>query len=141
MRNSNVPPSALRRLIRNLHTAGGRITRDSVTVMVDGPPDVADALHSHVTELATYIVPSVTPDDAALVRGLLADAGASLAYITDPAAARDAVADIRASRPDVIGLDFETEVLPVFPQAVAVVFKKDGSLAGRYIGVPGVGVR
>ena len=124
-------PLALRRLVRDLLAVGGRITRDSATVMVDGPPDVADALRSHVTELATYIVPSVTPDDAALVRGLLADAGASVAYITDRAAARDAVADIRASRPDVVGLDVETEVLPAFRQAVPVVFNKDGRLAAR----------
>jgi DNA polymerase-1 len=131
MSNSTALPSALRRLIRDLLAAGGRITRDSATVMVDGPPDVADALRSHVAELATHIIPSVTPDDAALVRGLLADAGASVAYITDPAAARDAVAGIRASRPDVIGLDFETEVLPAFRQGVPVVLNKDGSLAAR----------
>jgi hypothetical protein len=35
----------------------------------DGSTDLADALRSHVTELATYIVPSVTPDDATFVRG------------------------------------------------------------------------
>jgi hypothetical protein len=68
----------------------------------------------------------VTPDDGTLVRGLLADAGARVAYITDPAAAQDAVADIRVSQPDVIGVDFETEVLPAFRQAVPVVFTKNG---------------
>jgi hypothetical protein len=70
--------------VRDLVAAGGRISRDSATVVLDGPAEVADALRAHVAELATYIVPSVTPDDAALVRGLLADAGASVAYITDP---------------------------------------------------------
>jgi hypothetical protein len=131
MSKSTALPSPLRRLIRNLLAAGGRITRDSASIMVYGPPDVADALRSHVTELATYIVPSVTPDDAGFVRGLLADAGASVAYITGPAAARDAVADICGSRPDVIGLDIETEILPAFRQAVLVAFNKDGKPAVR----------
>ena len=124
-------PPALRHQVRNLMASGGRITRDGVTVAVDGPAEIAGALRSHVIELSTYIVPSVTPDDAALVRGLLADAGASVAYITDPAAARDAVADIRASQPDVIGLDVETEVLPAFRQPIPVAFNKDGNLAVR----------
>jgi hypothetical protein len=65
MRRSSELPFALRRLVRDLLAAGGRITRDSATLMVDGPPEVADPLRAHVAELATDIVPSVTLDDAA----------------------------------------------------------------------------
>jgi CheY-like chemotaxis protein len=126
----NFPP-ALRRQVRDLIAIGGRITRDGVTVVVDGPAEVAGALRTETDQLATYIVPSVTPDDAALVRNLLTDAGASVAYVTDPAAAREAVADIRASQPEVIGLDVETEVLPAFRQPIPVAFNKDGKLAAR----------
>jgi hypothetical protein len=61
----------------------------------------------------------------------LADAGASVAFITAPAAARQAVAEIRASAPDVIGLDFETEALPAFRQPIPVKFTKGGNLAVR----------
>jgi hypothetical protein len=131
MGKSTALPSTLRSLVRDLVAAGGRITRDGITVTVDGSAEIAGALRSHVAELATYIVPSVTPDEAALVRGLLADAGASVAYITEPAAARGAVVDIRASQPDVIGLDVETEVLPAFRQPIPVAFNKDGKLAVR----------
>ena len=123
----NFPP-ALRRQVRDLIAIGGRITRDGVTVVVDGPAEVAGALRTETDQLATYIVPSVSPDDAALVRNLLTDAGTSVAYVTDPAAAREAVADIRASQPEVIGLDVETEVLPAFRQPIPVAFNKDGKL-------------
>jgi hypothetical protein len=78
MSKSTALPSTLRSLVRDLLAAGGRITRDGGAVTVDGSAEIAGALRSHVTELATYIVPSVTPDDAALVRGLLADVGASV---------------------------------------------------------------
>jgi CheY-like chemotaxis protein len=124
-------PPALRRQVRDLIAIGGRITRDGITVVVDGPAEVADALRTETDQLAAHIVPSVTPDDAALVRNLLTDAGTSVAYVTDPAAAREAVADIRASQPEVIGLDVETEVLPAFRQPIGVAFNKDGKLAAR----------
>src|SRR5271169_3219999 len=125
MNNSTKLPSALRNLVRDLLAAGGRITREGAAVMVDGPSEVADVLRAEADQLAISIVPSVTPDDAALVRSLLADAGASIAYITDPAAARKTVADMRASQPEVIGLDFETEVLPAFRQPMSIAFNKD----------------
>ena len=83
------------------------------------------------TQLAQHVVPSVGADEAELVRSLLADAGASVAYITSPGAARQAVAEIRAGAPDVIGLDFETEVLPAFRQPIPIKFNKDGNLAAR----------
>jgi DNA polymerase I-like protein with 3'-5' exonuclease and polymerase domains len=79
-------------------------------------------------QLAT-LVPSVTSDEAALVRRLLDDAGVTIAYITDPTTARKAVGDIRASQPEAIGVDFETEVLPAFRQPTRVAFNKDGSPA------------
>jgi len=127
-KSTNFQP-ALRKLIRDLHAAGGQITREGATVVIDGPPEVVDALRAQANQLATYIVPSVMPNDAALVRSLLADAGASVAYITDPAAAQRGVADIRASQPEVIGLDFETEVQPAFRQPIPVKFNKDGNPA------------
>ena len=122
---------ALRKQIRDLLAAGGQISRDGATVVVEGPPQVADTLRAEAEQLAASIMPSVTADDAALVRSLLEDAGVSVAYITDPAAARNAVADIRASQPEVIGLDVETEVLPLFRQPRPVAFNKDGNPAAR----------
>jgi DNA polymerase I len=122
---------ALRKQIRHLLAAGGQISCQGAAVVVDGPPEVADSLRAKADQLAISIVPSVTPDDAALVRSLLEDAGVSVAYITDPAAARNAVAEIRASQPEVIGLDVETEVLPTFRQPRPVAFNKDGNPATR----------
>ncbi len=130
MTKSTFPP-ALCKQIRNLLAAGGQISREGATLVVDGPPQVADALRAEAERLATSIIPSVTADDAALVRSLLEDAGVSVAYITDPAAARNAVSDICASQPEVIGLDVETEVLPAFRQPMPVAFNKDGNLAAR----------
>ena len=85
MTKSTFPP-ALCKQIRNLLAAGGQISREGATLVVDGPPQVADALRAEAERLATSIIPSVTADDAALVRSLLEDAGVSVAYITDPAA-------------------------------------------------------
>jgi DNA polymerase I len=92
---------------------------------------MADALRAEANQLITYIVPRVTSEDAAFVRSLLIDAGASVAYIKDRAIARRAVADIHTSQPEVIGLDLETEVLPAFRQPIPVAFNKDGNLAVR----------
>jgi DNA polymerase I len=130
MTNSTFAP-ALRKQIRSLLVAGGQISREGATVVVDGPPEVADTLRAEADRLATSIVPSVTPDDAALVRSLLEDAGVAIAYITDPPAARNAVGDICASQPEAIGLDFETEVLPPFRKPTPIAFNKDGSPAAR----------
>ncbi len=66
-----------------------------------------------------------------IVSGLLADVGATVAFITAPDVARQAVADIVAGAPDVVGLDFETEVLPAFRQPIPIKFNKDGNIAGR----------
>ena len=78
-----------------------------------------------------YFVPSVGAEQAALVRELLADAGAKVAYITAPEAARQAVAEMITEAPDVVGLDFETAVLPEFCQPIPIKFRKDGNLAAR----------
>jgi DNA polymerase-1 len=124
-------PLALRRLARDLLVVGGQIIRDGTAVLIDGPPEIADALRDKADQLATYVVPSVTPDDAALVRNLLADAGVDVAYITESRVARMAVATICASQPDVIGLDVETEVLLAFRQPIPVAFNKDGCIAAK----------
>jgi hypothetical protein len=91
MTDSTFAP-ALRKQIRNLLAAGGQISRDGATMVVEGPPQVADTLRAEAEQLAASIMPSVTADDAALVRSLLEDAGVSVAYITDPAAAGNASA-------------------------------------------------
>jgi hypothetical protein len=115
MPNPSNFPLHLRKLVCDLLKAGGQIARHGAKLLIAGPPeaDVAvAALRARVDELATHVVPSVTPGEAAATRKLLDDAGASVAYITDPEQARRIVADICSSQPDVIGLDFETEVLP-----------------------------
>ena len=82
-------------------------------------------------ELVRYVIPSVGVDEAVLVRDLLADAGASVAYVTSPDVARQAVVEIVAGAPDVVGLDFETEVLPRFASRFQSSSIKDGNLAAR----------
>jgi DNA polymerase-1 len=124
-------PPALRQQVRNLMASGGRITRDGVIVTVDGPAEIACALRTESHRLVALLVPSVAPDDALLVRELLTAAGTSIAYVTDPTDARKSVAGIRASQPDVIGVDVETEVLPTFRQPIPVAFNKDGKPAVR----------
>ena len=63
------------------------MARDGSRVLIDGPPALADAVRAHAEQLAQHVVPSVSADEAELVRSLLADAGASVAYITSPLAA------------------------------------------------------
>ena len=124
-------PKHLRKPLLDLLAVGGSVARDGSRVLIDGPPALADALSPHAEQLAHHVIPSVRADEAELVRSLLAEAGASVAYITSPSEARRVVAAIRADAPDVIGLDFETEVLPAFRQPIPIKFKKDGSLAAR----------
>ena len=104
-------PRHLRKPILDLLAAGGCLARDG-RMLIDGPPPFADALQGYTEQLAQHVVPSVSAHEAELVRSLLADAGASVAYIASPDESRRAVAEILAGDPDVIGLDFETEVLP-----------------------------
>ena len=88
-------------------------------------------MRAHVHELTQHFVPSVSPDEAELVRSLLSYAGASVTYITSPVTARAAGAEICAGTPEVIGLDFETEVLPAYRQPIPIKFTKEGHLATR----------
>jgi DNA polymerase-1 len=92
---------------------------------------VADAVRAQTAELVRYVIPSVGVDEAVLVRDLLADAGPSVAYVTSPDVARQAVVEIITGTPDVVGLDFETEVLPAFRQPIPIKFNRDGNLAAR----------
>ena len=124
-------PGHLRKPIRDLVAAGGSVARDGNLLSIDGPAAAADAVRAHAEELVRYVIPSVTADEAELVRSLLADAGAGVVYVTAPDAARQAVAEIIANAPDVVGLDFETEVLPAFRQPIPIKFNKDGNLAAR----------
>jgi len=124
-------PNHLRLPIRALIAAGGSVARDGDRVLLDGPPSLTDTLYAHGDELRRYVVPSVGAEQAVLVRELLADAGATVAYITAPEVAREAVADIVAGNPDVVGLDFETAILPEFCQPIPIKFRKDGKLAVR----------
>jgi len=127
---TNGIPRHLRKPIRDLIAAGGCVTRDGNQVLVDGPEATVAAVRAHAEELVRYVIPSVGADEAELVRGLLADAGASVVYVTTSDAARQAVAEIVAGA-DVVGLDFETEVLPEFRAAIPVKFTKAGNLAVR----------
>ena len=124
-------PRYLRKPLLELLAAGGTVTRDGSHVLIDGPAALANAVRTHDKQLAQHVVPSVSADEAELVRGLLAEAGASVTYLTSPSEARRAVAEICASTPDVIGLDFETEVLPAFRQPIPIKFTKEGHLALR----------
>jgi DNA polymerase I-like protein with 3'-5' exonuclease and polymerase domains len=124
-------PLHLRNPLRDLIAAGGRVARDGNRLMIEGPAAAADAVRAHTNELARQVIPSVGAEQAELVRSLLADAGAAIAYITSPDAARQIVAGIVAGAADVVGLDFETEVLPEFRQPIPIKFNKDGNLAAR----------
>jgi DNA polymerase I len=117
--------------LRDLIAAGGCVARDGNHLLIDGPLELAGAVRAHAGELAQYVVPSVSTAEAGLVRELLADAGASVIYVTCSDVARHAVAEIVAGAPDVVGLDFETEVLPDFRQPISVKFTKAGNLAVR----------
>ena len=100
------------------------MTRDGNHVLVDGPEATVEAVRARSEELVRYVIPSVDAEEADLVRDLLADAGASVAYVTSPDAARKAVAEVIAGAPDVVGLDMETEVLPAFRQPVPIKFNQ-----------------
>ena len=124
-------PGHLRKLIRDLLAAGGAVARDGSHILIEGPPAVADAVRAQSAELVRYVIPSVGVDEAVLVRDLLADAGPSVAYVTSPDVARQAVVEIITGATDVVGLDFETEVLPAFRQPIPIKFNRDGNLAAR----------
>jgi DNA polymerase I len=124
-------PTHLRKPIRDLLAGGGCVARDGNHVLVDGPEAMVEAVRAHAEEMVRYVIPSVGADEAELVRSLLADAGATVTYITSPDAARQAVADIVAGAPDVVGLDIETEALLAFRQPIPIRFNKDGNIAAR----------
>ena len=96
---SHTLPNHLRLPIRALIAAGGSVARDSDRVLLDGPAALTGALYAHGDELRRYVVPSVGAEQAVLVRELLADAGAKVAYITAPEAARQAVAEMITGAP------------------------------------------
>jgi hypothetical protein len=132
MRTSmNGLPMHLRKPLQALIAAGGSVARDGNRLLIDGPSAPADAVRAYTEELVQYVVPSISTEEAELVRSLLADAGAGVAYITSPDAARQAVAEIVTGVPDVIGLDFETEVLPAFQQPIPIKINKNGNIAVR----------
>jgi hypothetical protein len=81
-------PRYLRKPLRDLLAAGGGVARDRTGLLVDGPQKAADTVRALAEELAQYVVPSVSDGEAELVRELLADAGASIVYVTSPDAAR-----------------------------------------------------
>jgi 3'-5' exonuclease len=124
-------PVRLRKSVRALIAAGGRVARDGGRMLIDGPAAAADAARIHTEELVRHVIPSVSADEAGLVRELLAEAGVSVAYITSPGPARQAVAEIVAGDPAVIGLDFETEVRAEFRQPIPIKFNRDGNIAAR----------
>ena len=78
----------LRKPLLDLLAAGGCVAREGSRVLIDGPRQLADAVRAYAHELTQHVVPSVSADDAELVRGLLSEAEASVTYITSPATAR-----------------------------------------------------
>jgi DNA polymerase-1 len=124
-------PVHLRKAVRDLIAAGGCVAKDGHHLRIGGPEAPAAAVRAYIEELAWHVVPSVTIEEAELARSLLADAGARVAYVTSPDAARQAVAGIVAGAADVVGLDFETEVLPAFHRPIPIKFNKDGNIAVR----------
>ena len=77
-------PKHLRKPLLDLLAAGGCVAREGSRVLIDGPRQLADAVRAHAQQLTQHVVPSVGADEAELVRSLLSDAGASVAYITSP---------------------------------------------------------
>ena len=77
-------PKHLRKPLLDLLAAGGCVAREGSRVLIDGPRQLADAVRAHAHQLTQHVVPSVSADEAELVRSLLSDAGASVTYITSP---------------------------------------------------------
>jgi DNA polymerase-1 len=138
----------LRLALRDFHAAGGRIHRDGLRVLLDTtkdsgtgqPADAADTpLARHLDALEGLVIPAVTKEQAARVRALLAQAGATVAYVTDPEDATLAAlelsseyhAELAEHGQAVIGFDLETEVLPELRAPIPVAFTKAGTLAKR----------
>jgi DNA polymerase-1 len=140
----------LPRAIAAWHAEGGTITRDGRMVRLLRPPPTHSAsgqaelafehpLHVHQAALEHLCVPSVTPEQAAQVRAVLAAAGASVTYVTDPTQAAIEVtalmleyrAELAEHGRAVIGIDMETEILPELRAPIPVKFTKAGMLAVR----------
>ena len=96
----------------------------ATTCWLMGPQAAAEAVRAQPRNWCSTSFPRSAPARPSSSVSLLADAGASVAYITSPDAARQAVAEIVAGAPDVVGLDFETEVLPAFRQPIPVRFNE-----------------
>ena len=127
-------PTELRTIVRDLHALGGSISRSGSEILIDGPPAASaciTALRGHARALEQYFLPGVTDEEAAHVRRLLADAGARVVYVTTPEAAQEAVSVICAGQPEVLGVDFETEILPAFRQPVPLRFTNTGRPAAQ----------
>jgi DNA polymerase I len=116
-------------LLRLLHAVAKRRATDRLLRTLVKSSAVACELASR--NWPNIVVPSVGADEAALVRELLADAGAHVTYITAPDATRQVVAEIVSGVPDVLGLDFETEPLPAFRRPIPIKLNRDGNLAAR----------
>ena len=71
-------PRHLRKPLLELLAAGGTVARDGSHVLIDGPAALANVVRTHDKQLAQHVVPSVSADEAELVRSLLSDAGASV---------------------------------------------------------------
>jgi DNA polymerase-1 len=134
MRKLAKPSRELRAAIKNLLSCGGRVLRDSGQIIIE-VPDAAKAeiaaVRSQTEELASFVLPSVTGEEADSVREVLREAGVQIVYVNCPEVARRAVDEICSAVIDVIGLDFETEVLPAFRHPIEIKFNQDGTPAVR----------
>jgi DNA polymerase-1 len=150
------PRDPLPRAIATWHAEGGTVVRDgrSVRLLTPTPHSASGqaalglvsnhgnhALQAHQDALGRLCIPSVTDEQARQVHAVLAAAGASVAYVTDPAQAARAVTELmneyRAELTEqgsaVIGLDMETEVLADLRAPIPVRFTKQGQLAKRQL--------
>jgi hypothetical protein len=59
MKSKSSMPMHLRKAVRELLAAGGRVARDGNRLLVDGPVAPAEAVRAHAGELARYVIPSV----------------------------------------------------------------------------------
>jgi len=124
-------PRDVSQLLKRHQASGGTIHRRSHDLLFEGNPETAIFLDHRKDELVGLFIPSVSKEEAALVRDLLDKAEAPIYYIEDREVARQCTQQIVERQPSVLGVDFETEVLPEFQQPIPIKLNKDGTLAKR----------
>ena len=129
------PRSATALLLRQLARHKGQLALDGDRLILGGdlPDELQQQLRQHQAELVHELRPKVTAEEAARVRGYLSDAGISVVYVTDAAAARRAADELLrdAVESGVIGIDIETAVRAEHRRPLPIAITKDGRKARR----------